>query len=481
MAQPGRARDSYDNFRDIPMPWVQIPLDPPTMISETCLKLNDIPGSMSQKLKLLEDDDVRRWYENLKRGSKLTAEVRLRRVGLFCRQHGMSPKDLANIGKEDVRKLEDFLHDCVTEMESENYAPGYIDNTIKAVKSWLAHNYVELKRKIKIANATIPVTIQDEEIPSKQDLRDILNAATRRARASISLMAFAGLRPQVLGRDDGSDALRLSDIPDLVAEKDTVQFKRIPAMIVVRPALSKAGHKYITFLTGQGCQYLLGYLKGRIMEGEMLEPQSPVISVIRGHDRMGGRTSNPIITTKSITAEIRDAILSVKKARPYVLRSYFDTQLLLAESHGKIAHAYRQFFMGHKGDMEARYTTNKGRLSDEMIEDMRRTFQQSEQFLSTEEIQEKDKKELLLEMWREQAKIYGINPLKIKIEKQRESNGSSLESEILAIKDAIVKSREERYEGKLVTENELVPYIEKGWDIVRELSNGKVLVRRRSI
>ncbi len=29
MAQPGRARDSYGIFREIPMPWVQIPLDPP--------------------------------------------------------------------------------------------------------------------------------------------------------------------------------------------------------------------------------------------------------------------------------------------------------------------------------------------------------------------------------------------------------------------------------------------------------------------
>ncbi len=436
---------------------------------------------MSQKIiRLLEDDDVRRWYENLSRGSKLTADVRLRRISFFCRQHNISPRDLVNTGRENVRRLEDLLHDCVTEMETKQYAPGYIDNTIKAIRSWLSYNYIELKRKIKIANATIPVTLQDEKIPSKQELKEILNAATRRGRASISLMAFAGLRPQVLGKDDGSDALRISDMPDLVMEQNEIRFKRIPAMIVVRPSLSKAGHRYITFLASQGCQYLLGYLKSRIVEGECIAGDLPVISVSKGHDKMGGRTSSPIITTKSITSEIREAITSVTKARPYVLRSYFDTQLLLAESHGRIAHAYRQFFMGHKGDMEARYTTNKGRLSDEMIEDMRRTFQQSEQFLSTEEIQEKDKKELLLEMWREQAKLYGINPLKIKIEKQREDPPGP-EDEILAIRDAIVKSREERYEGRLVTEGELVSYVEQGWDIVKELHNGKVLVRRRSL
>jgi len=28
--------------------------------------------------------------------------------------------------------------------------------------------------------------------------------------------------------------------------------------------------------------------------------------------------------------------------------------------------------MGHKGDIEARYTTNKGRLPEDVVEDMRR-------------------------------------------------------------------------------------------------------------
>lgn len=94
------------------------------------------------------------------------------------------------------------------------------------------------------------------------------------------------------------------------------------------------------------------------MEGESFASDSPVIAVNKGYDKKGGRTSNPILTTKSITAEIREAICSVTKARPYVLRSYFDTQRLLAESHGRIAHAYRRFFMGHKGDMRLKKRIN---------------------------------------------------------------------------------------------------------------------------
>ena len=59
--------------------------------------------------------------------------------------------------------------------------------------------------------------------------------------------------------------------------------------------------------------------------------------------------------------------------RPYVLRAYAETQLIIAESKGEISHPYLQFVAGHKGDIEARYSTNKGRLPPQMIEDIRVT------------------------------------------------------------------------------------------------------------
>ena len=67
-----------------------------------------------------------------------------------------------------------------------------------------------------------------------------------------------------------------------------------------------------------------------------------------------------------------------------MLRAYFDTQLLIAESRGKIAHDFRVFFMGHKGSMEAKYTTNKGILPQTLIDEMRDAFSRSEGFLDLE-------------------------------------------------------------------------------------------------
>jgi integrase len=314
---------------------------------------------------LLKDDaDVKRWYDNLVRGSRNTASVRLRRLGLFCEQNNTTPQKLVLIGKKDNKKVEDILFDHITYMESMGLAPGYIENTRKAIKSWLEFNYIELKRKIKIKNATIPVTLQDEKIPEKKELQSILDAASPRARTAISFIAFAGLRPQSLGDDIGSDGIKLSDISDLVISNENnnnakIHFKNIPALIAVRPSLSKAGHKYFTFLTQQGCQYLLGYLSQRISHGEILTPESPIIGISRGYQfkriQNTHAKKSQFITTTTIRNEFRSALRVVIKERPYVLRSYFDTNLLLAESHGKIAHDFRVFFMGHKGSMEARY------------------------------------------------------------------------------------------------------------------------------
>ena len=237
---------------------------------------------------------------------------------------------------------------------------------------------------------------------------------------------------------------------------------------------------------------------------------SPVISLEQGYwsrqRKNNDKTLNQsgLITTPRITSDIRKSIWSITKARPYVLRAYFDTQLLLAESHGKMTHAYRQFFMGHKGDIEARYTTNKGRLTDEMISDMRRSYSDSQQFLCTinnnDDDKVQNKKEMLLDMWREQAKLYGIDPVKIKIEKQRTNqvvdviSKTSNDNEIDVIKTAIQnmirknarndhnQKAVQKYESRIVCgEDELLSCVENGWNIVKELSNGKIILCRNQI
>ncbi|WP_165776503.1 hypothetical protein, partial [Candidatus Nitrosotalea bavarica] len=57
-----------------------------------------------------------------------------------------------------------------------------------------------------------------------------------------------------------------------------------------------------------------------------------------------------------------------------------------------------------------------------------------------------------------------------------------VENKIEAIKIAIQESMKEkegeRYDSQLVDEDDLVLYVKKGWDIVKELSSGRILIRR---
>jgi hypothetical protein len=63
------------------------------------------------------------------------------------------------------------------------------------VRSWLRFNDLILVKKINIGNTNLKPTIENERLPTKNELRQIITYAPDRGRCSKSLMAFSGLRP----------------------------------------------------------------------------------------------------------------------------------------------------------------------------------------------------------------------------------------------------------------------------------------------
>ena len=119
-------------------------------------------------------------------------------------------------------------------MERERKSPGYITTMIKGVRSWLRHNDIECKAKIKITNSTATPSIEDERVPTQEELKNALCYASERARVIISLVAMSGLRLETLGNSTGTDGLTLKDLPELTAEGNHVNFIKTPTMVVVR-------------------------------------------------------------------------------------------------------------------------------------------------------------------------------------------------------------------------------------------------------
>jgi len=130
------------------------------------------------------------------------------------------------------------------------HAGSYIHNTIKVIKSSLAHNGIELKRKVKITGAHETPTLRDERVPTKDELRRIFLSARKQARVACALVAHGGLRLETVGNYRADDGLRIRDLPELELKAGEVSFEKSPAMIIIRPSLRKARHQYFTFLTG---------------------------------------------------------------------------------------------------------------------------------------------------------------------------------------------------------------------------------------
>ena len=95
--------------------------------------------------------------------------------------------------QKPITEIEDILMDYVTFAEKK-YAGSYVRNTTKFVKSWLAHNGIQLKRKIKITGANETPTLKDERVPTNEELKRIFLSASTQARTACSIVAHAGLR-----------------------------------------------------------------------------------------------------------------------------------------------------------------------------------------------------------------------------------------------------------------------------------------------
>jgi hypothetical protein len=135
---------------------------------------------------------------------------------------------------------------------------------------------------------------------------------------------------------------------------------------------------------------------------------------------------------------------------------------------------YRQFWMGHKGDIEARYTTNKHRLPAEVVEDMRASYQRCQEYLQTavpevasDRIREEFKKQLLL--------VAGFRPDEIEKMDLMHMGDEEFQATIRQRLLSVMENNGARQ--KIVPANELEKYIAKGWEFVATLPNGKAVIK----
>jgi hypothetical protein len=420
---------------------------------------------------LLADPMMERWNRSVARGSQITADVYLRRLGNVCLEGKIAPGDLV---KRTNAERRNFIEDLISQMEDAKKAGSYIGSTMRAIKSWLAFNEITVPFKIKIRGAQTAPTLTDERVPTQEELRRVLMMATPREACAVVLVAHAGLRPESVGNYRGDDGLRARDLPEMKIEGTMVTFEKTPTMIRVRPELSKSGRAYFTFLGQEGCQHIKVYLEERLRKGVKVTPDTDIVAPVWA--------DKAFLTSINVSDAVRKAIRSAGFAwRPYVLRAYFDTQLLFAESKGKMTPAYRAFLMGHVGDIEARYTTNKGRLSEEMIEDMREAYRRSLGFLETSKPSTAAEDDLKESFRRQILAVTGMAPDEIDKMNLRAMTDGQLQQvvaeRLVTSNSAASSSKTNGRKQKVVNMSEVKKHLEAGWEWVATLPDNQAVIR----
>ncbi len=428
---------------------------------------------LTRHRKLLENKKVERWYENLKARSQVTSDIYLRNFGLWLEYLHLDPETVIIMARDHFDDFKGSVSDVIRGLEKKGTMGASISTGIKPMISYLKFYNVSVKLGINIRNENRNLKAEKEVIPGKDNLAKILRMATLRERVSISLMAFSGLRPEVLGNIDGSDGLVIGDIPDLRITEGKVNYDHVPVQINVRPELSKIRTAYFTFLGPEGSEYLKEYLELRIASGETLKKNTPVIVPV---EKQLLEKKNRFLLTTLLLRRIKGTIIKAGfEWRPYIFRIYFGTNLDSAEAKGLISHPWRQFIMGHKGDIEETYTKREGK-----IEEGREQYSKCLDYLETSEhgIKEEDVAKITSNTMRETTIMileaaYGMQ---LSDKEKEELMGLEINElqdrlkEIFRDKRAEILNNGNKH--KTIPERDLESYLNKGWELVQIYPRG---------
>lgn len=355
---------------------------------------------------ILADAEVRAWHEKLAMRSTLTSDEYVRVLDRYCTAVETTPAAIIARAKDQDggrRAVEHQLQVFVIEMRkphkpsshgeddqdaeavrrcSRGHMPGYVNRFPKVLRSYLDHHDIAL-RKIYVGD-TDTTLVEDEPLLTPEQLRDIVTAATPRGRVIIALVAWSGLRPEVLGNHDASDGLTIGDLPDVDVANGKVAISHHPIQVVVRRELSKIRKRYFSFLCAEGVDYLREYLERRQANGEELTKDSPIVRPDYNRERQGRPAlmrGSLFLERPAITSEIR-ATLRARNlhVRPYALRNYFVSRLESALRDGNIGLHDKLFFEGRKTAIDMRYSHHK-QLPPETVEEMRNEYAKAEPYL----------------------------------------------------------------------------------------------------
>lgn len=427
----------------------------------------------------------------------------------FCKFHGYSdPETLLNDIKSGKIKVEDYIISWRNRLLMEGLAPQTIITFNKGLKLWLKVNDVEvdwdrIERKVRTPRRR---NIVEDRAPTVEELRVILSRANPKMAAIILLAATSGLRLGTIAN------LKIKDI-DLTSYPDI-------GIVKVRPELSKNRYGYYALFSSEAKEAIQSYLeyrrekairkKGELLsklDGATEEEKEKIREEIRLLDREihldpelylfpGSRPDKPIqprVIEKNWINLLKKSGLAVKCERGkkkfytlhfHTLRKFFRTQL-----EGWLTKSEIMRLMGHTGSgVDAYLDGAYFKPPEKHLITKYRLAQHRLTILKTSKQTQHDKMDMLRSLIKMFAPIIGLdentlNRIEVKLTRSRSIDEAIREIHSLLKMKKFGENRFETNGGerriKIVrTEDELIYYLERGWRILKELRDGRIILER---
>ena len=332
--------------------------------------------------------------------------------------------------------------------------------------------------------------IPPQYIPTQDEFDKMLRyAECARDRFLLGFLRYTGAR---IGAIDDPYPMRLSFILDLdfaALARGEISFKHSVSCAVLIYGDIKAGeivrHKdtYVGFMLSHAMQLLREYLEERIREGEKLDANSYLFTAERSD--AGAYLQHRRLTT--VIAEIskkagftteRDDKKEAKFTAHSLRRLFYNTLQGLEDVD-------REALQGHIRGIRARYHASVDEMS-KVIEYLRGRYEFGMRALVSVTSPEEQRKRSVIDY----ARMQGLAEDEInKVQKDLGLSATveELRNALTQVLSLRSKQKEARtatnggkaYEAKVIDESELVSHVEDGWEIMRELADKKIVIRRK--
>ncbi len=274
--------------------------------------------------------------------SERTVKIYVQQVILFMRWLGKTP-EAALKSKLD---WEAILNDYIDYLNIERrVASGSVFMAVVAVKKWLEVNGVVEKGGLKGVEMPKVYRTERDRLPTKEELRHILNGANLTDRSMALILVSSGIRIGAL----------------LELKFKHVKMDLDCPMITVGAEFSKNRQGYITFMSPEAKVTLQQYVKERTLNGEKVTDESYVIAKGRpagGKMRPGGAAHRWAMLLKKADKATKTSVSEKTKkggkwyqVHIHTMRKYFKSWASLSGVPGDLVEA----FMGHRAGIEQTY------------------------------------------------------------------------------------------------------------------------------